>query len=467
MEVHAAQQQFLKKLGIDLPETVQETNELTQVTIKQQSKKKLKMTPTPSEVDDNECLVDAEITEINVVAEEENVNGTQTSTEAKKRKRQPEPIPSTSAQSSKRLKSARQKSFTPSLKCDESDDEVVSIDSDNNSVNMERDDDDDGYKFELDIDELTINVSNAKNVRPLWKKIYVNNIPFLTVDRLVSLYKKFVLQQSYVSSKMVPSHSLFKDTAARFRAFRLQKDHSLNALKTLSQMCQNMVDSYTMLSRRQEEKVSIDLETFWTSYMKSAVGSLLSLLNTSTRKGLQPKLTLLSDQEMENSLSCSQASSDEEEQPVRHRQLMNQMMSKHVTKKRTGTLFIGANGNITNAAASQTWWEQNTSDTLSQIPLPAAHMLPPLCGISRKRGEQFSSLKGCRCSGEVYMELKLYRTKDIVGVPYTERYKKALFNCKVIGDHGNPMIRQAQKIIDNLQGHIMEEGGQERTYQSR
>lgn len=123
---------------------------------------------------------------------------------------------------------------------------------------------------------------------------------------------------------------------------------------------------------------------------------------------------------------------------------------------------IGQNVNTLDAV-----FGQGTVNNIAQTQRILPHMCIPYCSMSRKVGENVSSLKLTTATGPHLIQFKLFNTADVVGIPFTERYHRALMNGQISCDQTHQLWPKIQDLIVSLEQYLKKNGAAESTFQGK
>lgn len=97
----------------------------------------------------------------------------------------------------------------------------------------------------------------------------------------------------------------------------------------------------------------------------------------------------------------------------------------------------------------------------------APHTLMPCCSMQTKKNGNCTSLKLESEVGPLLFQFKLFNTRDVVGIPFTERYQRALMNGQISCDQNDPLWKMCQQLAEALRNRLLEKGARENTFQAK
>lgn len=131
----------------------------------------------------------------------------------------------------------------------------------------------------------------------------------------------------------------------------------------------------------------------------------------------------------------------------------------------TGTLSMIASGKTTAVNALQSMFGDvfGTSAGMQTTQIQP-HMLPPCSSIQMRGPEVCKSYKLEQSTGSQLIEIKVYNSKDVTGVPFQRRWEKSLINAKIVCGGTDPMFVATMELVQRHLSNMVKSGAREKSF---
>lgn len=126
-----------------------------------------------------------------------------------------------------------------------------------------------------------------------------------------------------------------------------------------------------------------------------------------------------------------------------------------------------ASGTITHADAFASLSSRASEGSTELVQKPAAHTVTPFCSMQIKKNGNVHSRKLEHEVGQMFFQFKVFRTQDVIGVPFMERYHRSIMNGNIVANPESEIWKLVSDLTNGLETFLIDGGAPENIFQQK